>query len=147
MSVHDARPIWRDLSLRLLLAADAKRIFGLGHVYVALPDPGHRHGDPVEVLAALLDVVGRIGERAVVEQGGVQETGHPVESDGRTEQRRKIERTHRDTLLPSDIWLRGTPRRAVTPVLVDGPGKRQPSLPDLGSTRSEAHTSQLQSPT
>src|SRR5579862_7910997 len=76
----------------LLLAGNDQRIGLLDQGDVALAEARHRHDDAIGVFARLLDVVRRVGDRAVIEAGGrVEQPGQPVEPDGGTEKGTEIE--------------------------------------------------------
>ena len=73
------------------------------------PEPGHRHGQAVGVLAGLLDVVGRVARCVRRRTSRVHQTGQPVETDGGTEQRSKIESRHGRTSCFSKVTMLGRP--------------------------------------
>src|SRR5579863_4613493 len=62
----------------LLLARNDQRIGLLDEGDVALAEARHRHDDTIGVFARLLDVVGRVADRAIIEAGGrVEQAGQP----------------------------------------------------------------------
>src|SRR5262249_26934946 len=73
------------------LAADDERVLLRGNADVVVTEAGDRHRDAIGVLAEDLDVVGRVGNRALVEAAGrIEQARHPVETDGGTEEGGKI---------------------------------------------------------
>ncbi len=102
-----------NLVRRLLGAANGQRGFpGLNRQFI-LGKAGHRNGDPVGVFAGPLNVVGRIGRRAVDAGILVEQREQPIEADGRTIERREVKITHIHILLvkrhgtkDAPIWRR-----------------------------------------
>jgi hypothetical protein len=63
-------------------------------------EPGHRHRQPVSILTSLFDVVGRVGERGVVDTSRrIDQTRQAIKADRRAELRREIETIHDHILL------------------------------------------------
>ena len=120
---------WRSLLLGLLLAAHVERLLLDVDLQLVLAEAGHRHGDPVLVLAEPLDVVGRIGGRAGVEAGhAIQHVEQPVEADGGAIEGGKIDLSHHKSSLGSDVvlclaWSQETH-------LPQGPGSARLRTPD-----------------
>jgi len=76
------------LALVLLLAGDEQRVLAGLDVEVVLVEPGERDGDAVGVFAGLLDVVGRIALRPVIETTGrFEQPAEMIEADGGTVKR------------------------------------------------------------
>src|SRR5205823_10238524 len=90
------------LVLRVLLAFDGQRVFLRFDRELVLAEAGHRHRDPIGVLAGPLDVVGRIARSGL---GAVKHREKPVETDGRTIEGSKIESSHGITSLLSEMQM------------------------------------------
>src|SRR5690606_28494171 len=87
------------LALFGLLALDRQHVaVGLDRNLV-FREAGDRHGDAISVLAGALDIVGRIARRTVGRRELVKHAEQPVEADGRTIERGKIDVTHDSVLL------------------------------------------------
>src|SRR5262245_28553846 len=76
------------------LAGNAQAVLLLDDLDVLVGEAGHREGDPVAVFASLLDVVGRIAGAGALIGYSIEKLEDPDETDGRAEQRRKVESTH-----------------------------------------------------
>src|SRR5205814_3661176 len=84
------------------LARNAEHAIVQLHVQVLLGEARDRDGDAVMGLVGALDVVGRVAIAGVVLGYLIQHVEQPVEADGRTEKRGKIE-SHGHNLLRSDV--------------------------------------------
>src|SRR5215472_1616851 len=83
------------LGLGLLLTLDRQRVLFRLDRDVGIREAGDRYGDAIGVLAGPLDVVGRVGRAVAIEARHlVEQRKQPVETDGRTIEGSKIERTH-----------------------------------------------------
>src|SRR5262245_6084035 len=70
---------------------------------LVLTEPGHRHGDPVFVVAQALDVIGRVGDAVGIEAGStVQKIEQAVEANSGTIKGGQIEVSHHESSLRSD---------------------------------------------
>src|SRR6185437_8356 len=85
----------RVFDLGLLLAANGKSVLLHLDVEVAVAEAGDGHGDAIVVLADPLDIVGRIARGLALEgRERVEQRAEPVEADGGTVKRGKIEVPH-----------------------------------------------------
>ena len=82
----------------LLVALHRQQIFLEAQLQLFLGKARHRHADAVVVVTQLLDVVGGITGIAIAGRR-FDEIGQTIETDGRTIERRKVDRTHSITLL------------------------------------------------
>src|SRR5262249_32979998 len=108
------------LAVRLLLAAHRDGLLLHVDVELVLAETGHRHGDPVLVVAQALDVVGRIAHSVAIEaRGAVQQIEQAVEANGRAIEGAEIKMSHHESSLRSDCG-RCLPSSSTT--LPQGPG-------------------------
>src|SRR5690348_9726758 len=85
------------LILLLFLALDGQGVFLRLEREFFLAEAGHRDRDAIVVLAGTLDVVRRIARRGL--KAVAEHVEQPVETDGRTIKRCKIESSHKHILL------------------------------------------------
>ena len=122
------------LALRLValfaLARNGEHAVVQLHIQVLLGEPGHRNADAVMGLVGTFDVIGRVAVAGIVLRNLVQHVEQPVEADGRTEKRGKIE-SHGHNLLRSDVVWSLAPSG---PEAVSMPGCRlaTPAPPQVG---------------
>jgi hypothetical protein len=87
------------LVLLLRLAGDKQRAFLHDDVDLVAREPGNRHRQAIGILAGLLDVVRRVGERGAVDMRcRIDQARQTIKADRRTEQRREIEAIHDQVL-------------------------------------------------
>ena len=86
------------LGVGLLAALHRQQIFLEAQLQLFLGKARHRHADAVVVVTQLLDVVGGITGIAIAGRR-FDEIGQTIETNGRTIERRKVDRTHSITLL------------------------------------------------
>src|SRR4029450_8888835 len=83
---------------------------------LVLAEPGHRHGDPVLVVAKALNVIGGVGHAVGIKaRSTVQKIEQSVEANGGTVEGGQIEVSHHESSLRSDCGYLPARKQRVRP--------------------------------